>query len=109
MDASTEGDKVREKGKKRDSTKKRKRLHDSSQDSSESFRTVCKACGQRHSRSKCWYLFPSRAPRRFKENPVFRRIVDQALKEDPIFAEEIERLNKQKDTSGGTLRRRDDD
>jgi hypothetical protein len=55
MDASTEGDtEVREKGKKRDSAaNKRKRLHDSSKDSSESFRTVCKACGQRHSDSKC--------------------------------------------------------
>jgi len=109
MDASTKGDiKVREKGKKRDSTNKRKRLHDSSQDSSEGFRTVCKACGQRHSHLACWYLFPSRAPRRFKENPVFRRVVDQALKDDPTFAEEVERLRKQKDTSAGTIRQRDD-
>jgi hypothetical protein len=109
MDASTKGDiKVREKGKKRDSTNKRKRLHDSSQDSSEGFRTVCKACGQRHSHLACWYLFPSRAPRRFKENPVFRRVVDQALKDDPTFAEEVERLRKRKDTSGGTIRQRDD-
>jgi hypothetical protein len=105
MDASTEGDiEVREKGKKRDSAaNKRKRLHDSSKDSSESFRTVCKACGQRHSHSKCWYLFPSRAPRRFKENPIFRKVVDQALKDDPAFADEVERLKKRKDTSGGNF------
>ena len=41
--------------------------------------------------------------RRFKGNPIFRKVVDQALKDDSTFADEVERLKKRKDTSGGNF------
>jgi hypothetical protein len=36
--------------------------------------------------------FPEQSPTAIKENPIFRRVFDQALKDDPTFANEVQRL-----------------
>ena len=41
--------------------------------------------------------FPGQSPTAIKENPIFRRVFDQALKDDPTFANEVQRLKKRRD------------
>jgi hypothetical protein len=57
---------------------------------------VCKACGMRHLLTECFYALPKKAPPKFKENPVVRRLVDLNIANDITLKEEIQRLNKQK-------------
>jgi hypothetical protein len=56
---------------------------------------ACKACGQRHEWKYCFYLFPSKAPKGFKERTATRRYVDLLLETDKEFAKEVEEWEEQ--------------
>jgi hypothetical protein len=62
----------------------------------------CVACGLFHSLSKCYYVFPDKAPTWFKENPEIRASVDEQLKDNTSLKEQIQRLKGKRSRS--TLR-----
>ncbi|KAK4118230.1 hypothetical protein N657DRAFT_536807, partial [Parathielavia appendiculata] len=63
--------------------------------SSDSSRKRCKAYGQeRHSLSKCFYVFPHLAFEGFRVNQRTKSAVEEALKTDSNLKEEAERIKK---------------
>jgi len=57
---------------------------------------TCVACGLFHPLSKCYYVFPDKAPNWFKENPEVRALVDEQLKENTSLREQIQKLKGKK-------------
>ncbi|CAM1508934.1 Fc.00g026730.m01.CDS01 [Cosmosporella sp. VM-42] len=84
----------RSRSKRRNKSKKKPNHADESMPMRPS--TTCKACGQFHSLTKCYYILPSRAPQWWKEKSAMRRTVDENLAKDKKLADEVSRLQKDK-------------
>lgn len=54
---------------------------------------ICPACGLFHRLSRCYYIFPDKAPEDFEQRDHIRAKVKKAL-EDPKLQKRIERLEK---------------
>jgi hypothetical protein len=58
---------------------------------------VCRACAGPHPAiPKCYYLFPSKAPKYWTPKPHVQKLVEEALKEDSALKEEVERYKRTK-------------
>jgi hypothetical protein len=62
--------------------------------------SLCIACDQSHRLTKCYYIFPDKAPTWWKENPETRAYVDQQLKENTALREEIQSIKGKRSRSG---------
>lgn len=55
--------------------------------------TICKGCGQRgHHYSNCFYLFPERAPSRFRPRSELQAYTKVLLQNNTFLAEEVQRM-----------------
>jgi hypothetical protein len=60
----------------------------------------CMACDQSHSLSKCYYIFPDKAPEWWEENPKVRASIDKRLNDNLILKERIQGLKGKRSRSG---------
>ena len=75
---------------------KRTRLPD--EDTSLSGRS-CVACGLPHPVTRCYYVFPEKAPQWFVENPELRSAVESLLKSDSALQEQVRQLRTKRSRS----------
>jgi hypothetical protein len=60
----------------------------------------CSACSQNHRLSKCYYIFPDKAPEWWRENPEIKALVDSQLKENATLKEQVKLLKGKRSRSG---------
>ena len=78
----------------RSNSKRRKQDDDDQSDS----RRSCKGCDGWHDIAKCYYVFPSKAPTRWKPNPTLQQAVAERIK-DKSLAGLIKKLEKEQEST----------
>lgn len=58
---------------------------------------TCKACGQFHQLTDCWYIFPENAPGWFKPHQAFIDYTKSKMASDKGLALEVERLQRKRE------------
>jgi hypothetical protein len=69
---------------------------------------TCTACSQKHHISKCFYVFPDKAPKWFKERPEIRTEIDQRINTDADFKDQLQRLKGKRPRLSQTPQRSND-
>jgi len=76
---------------KKDHKRKRSKAANSSRSA------TCKACDiTGHHWGDCFHLFPDKAPKRWNPNPAKTQMIQNSLREDLAWAEEVEQCKKKK-------------